>query len=79
MAKIERYGKHETVERLDTLRPSHQLFIQFRRMVEKEYTRLHTVQEYADRLNVAIRTLHKSGNECSGRTPLALINERIIL
>ena len=79
MAKIERYGKHETVERLDTLRPSHQLFIQFRRMVEKEYTRLHTVQEYADRLNVAIRTLHKSVNECSGRTPLALINERIIL
>ena len=36
MAKIERYGKHETVERLDTLRPSHQLFIQFRRMVKKE-------------------------------------------
>ena len=48
-------------------------------MVEKEYAHLHTVQEYADRLNVAIRTLHKSVNECSGRTPLALINDRIIL
>ena len=79
MARIERYGQHETVERLDTLRPSHLLFIQFRRMVEKEYTRLHTVQEYADKLNVAIRTLHKSVNECSGRTPLSLINDRIIL
>ena len=79
LAKIERYGRHETLESLDTLRPSHQLFILFRRMVEKEYSHLHTVQEYADRLNVAIRTLHKSVNECSGRTPLALINDRIIL
>ena len=40
---------------------------------------MHTVQEYADRLNVAIRTLHKSVNECSGKTPLSLINDRIIL
>lgn len=79
LAKIQRYGKHDAVECLDTLRPSHQLFIQFRRLVEKDYARLHTVQEYADELNVAIRTLHKSVNECSGKTPLAMINERIVL
>lgn len=79
MAKIERYGTHEAQEKLDNLKPSHQLFIQFRKMLEQEYTHLHTVQDYADRLNVAIRTLHKSVNECSGKTPLTLINDRIIL
>lgn len=79
LAKTERYGSQEARQRLDTLRPSHQLFIQFRRMVEKEFCHLHTVQEYADRLNVAVRTLHKSVNECSGRTPLTLINDRIML
>jgi len=79
LAKIERYGTHEAHEQLDTIRPSHQLFIQFRRLIEKEFTHLHTVQEYADQLHVAIRTLHKSVNECSGKTPLALINGRIVL
>lgn len=79
MAKIQRHGTHEAAEKLDTLRPSHQLFIQFRRMVEKEYPRLHTVQEYASHLNVSVRTLHKSVNECSGKTPLSIINDRIVL
>lgn len=79
ISKIERYGTHEDVDVLDTRRPSHQLFIQFRRMLDKEYSNLHTVQDYAERLNVAIRTLHKSVNECSGKTPLGLINDRIIL
>lgn len=79
LAKVERYGSHATQQRLETIRPSHQLFVQFRRMVEQEFTRLHTVQEYADRLNVAVRTLHKSVSECSGKTPLSLINGRVIL
>ena len=64
---------------LDNLKPSHQLFVQFRRMVDKEFMRLHTVQEYADGLNVAVRTLNKCVNECSQKSPLAFINDRIIL
>ena len=79
LVKIQRHGIHEAGKNLDMLKPSHQLFIQFRRMVEEEHHRLHTVQEYADRLNVAVRTLNKSVNECSGKSPLAFINERIIL
>lgn len=79
LVKIQRYGIHETDKNLDMLKPSHRLFILFRRMVEEEYHQLHTVQEYADRLNVAVRTLNKSVNECSGKSPLAFINERIIL
>ena len=79
LAKIERYGTHKKLERLETRRPSHLLFVQFRSMVEHEYKRMHTVQEYADRLHVAVRTLHKSVNDCSGKTPLTIITERVML
>ena len=64
---------------LDNMKPSHQLFVEFRRLVEQEFTRLHTVQDYADRLNVAVRTLNKCVNECSQKSPLAFINDRIVL
>lgn len=79
LVKIQRHGMQENVVHLDTLKSSHQLFVQFRRMVDQEFTRLHTVQEYADRLNVAVRTLNKCVNECSNKSPLAFINDRIIL
>lgn len=79
LVKILRQGKQEGRIQLDNLKPSHQLFIQFRRLVEQEYTRLHTVQEYADRLNVAVRTLNKCVNECSNKSPLTFINDRIVL
>lgn len=79
LVKIHRHGIQEGELRLDMLKPSHLLFINFRRMVEQEYKHLHTVQEYADRLHVAVRTLNKSVNECSHMSPLAFINERILL
>lgn len=79
LAKIQRYGKHEAALNLNMQKPAHQLFIQFRRMVEQEYTRLHTVQEFADHLNVSIRTLNKSVSECSSKTPLTYINDRVLL
>lgn len=80
LTHIQRHGQHQGERlHLDMLRPSHQVFVQFRRMVEQEYTRLHTVQEYADRLNVAVRTLNKCVNECSQQSPLSYINGRIIL
>lgn len=79
LAKTMRYGRRKDSLRLNTLKPSHQLYIQFRQMIENQFTQLHTVQEYADLLNTAIRTLHKSVNECSNKTPLVLINERIML
>lgn len=79
LVKILRHGHQESALPLDTLRPSHQLFIQFRKLVEQEFTRLHTVQEYADRLNVATRTLNKCVNECSQKSPLAFINDRVVL
>lgn len=79
LVKILRHGIQENKSRIDSQRSSHQLFVQFRRMVEQEFSRLHTVQDYADRLNVAVRTLNKCVNECSQKSPLAFINDRIIL
>lgn len=79
LVKIQRHSVQDNQLVLDDLKPQHRLFIQFRRMVEQEYTHLHTVQEYADRLNVAVRTLNKSVNECSQMSPLAFINDRIML
>lgn len=79
LVKIQRHGRQESIMRLDNMKPSHQLFVQFRRLVEQEFTNLHTVQEYADRLNVAVRTLNKCVNECSQKSPLTFINDRIVL
>ena len=79
MIKVHRYGRKEGELRLDGLKPAHRLFVQFRQMLEKDFATKHTVQEYADALNVAVRTLNKCVNECSGRSPLAFITERIML
>ena len=74
-----RHGVQDSELPLNNLKPAHILFIKFRKLVEQEYRNLHTVQEYANRLNVAQRTLHKCVNECSHTSPLAFINERIML
>lgn len=79
LVKTMRHGVKGDTTQLDTLRPGHQLFVKFRQMVEQEYKQIHTVQEYADALNVAVRTLNKAVNECSNKSPLAFINDRIML
>ena len=79
LIKVYRYGHKVGELQLDGLKPAHRLFVQFRRMLEKDYATKHTVQEYADGLNVAVRTLNKCVNECSGRSPLGFITERIML
>ena len=79
LIKVHRYGLKEGQLQLDGLKPAHLLFVQFRRMLEKDFATKHTVQEYADGLNVAVRTLNKCVNESSGRSPLAFITERIML
>lgn len=79
LVKVYRDGKQEGELHLDDLKPSHRLFVTFRKAVESDFRTLHTVQDYAYRLNVSVRTLNKSVNECSGKSPLAFINDRIML
>lgn len=79
LIKVYRHGTHEGEPQLNELRPCHRLFIRFRQLVEKEFCHVHTVKDYADRLNVAVRTLNKCVNDCTGMAPLSYINNRIMI
>lgn len=48
-------------------------------MLEQEFDRIHTVKDYAERLNVSSKTLTNCVTECSRKSPLAFINDRVIL
>lgn len=58
---------------------SYKAFLNFRKLIEENYCRLHTVKDYAALLNVSSKTLTLYVNECSKYSPLELINNRIIL
>jgi AraC family transcriptional regulator, transcriptional activator of pobA len=79
LVKALRCGGREADARVEDMKPAHALFLQFRRLVENEYKSMHTVQEYADRLNVAVRTLNKCVNDYAQMSPLAFVNSRIVL
>ena len=58
---------------------SYKAFLNFRKLIEENYCRMHTVKDYASLLNVSSKTLTLYVNECSKYSPLELINNRIIL
>lgn len=58
---------------------SYKAFLNFRKLIEENYCRLHTVKDYASLLNVSSKALTLYVNECSKYSPLELINNRIIL
>lgn len=64
---------------LSTTKTSHRTFLAFRQQLECNYTRLHTVKEYAALLNVSTKTLTSYVAECSTMSPLEIINRRITL
>ncbi len=76
---VYRHGERSEALRLDTLRSSHRLFAQFRQLVEHDFKHEHKVPYYADKLGVSVKTLSNSVSECSGLTPLVMINNRILL
>lgn len=57
----------------------HNHFLHFRQALEAEYRHLHNVKDYAALLGVGTKYLTTIVNECSHRTPLQLINDRILL
>ena len=60
-------------------KPSYKAFQNFRKLIEENYFRLHTVKDYASLLGVSSKTLTLYAGEFSNYTPLELINNRIIL
>lgn len=54
-------------------------FLAFRRLLDKEHRRLHSVKEYAAELGVSTKTLTNHIAECSPHSPLEIINARLVL
>lgn len=76
---VQRLGQRGTGVPLCINNSANRTFIRFRQLLEHHYKQLHTVKEYADRLNVSTKTLANSVYESSHRTPLGIINDRIVL
>lgn len=76
---IQRIGKRGIGIPLCINNSSNRTFVRFRQILEHHYRQLHTVKEYAHRLNVSTKTSTNCVYESSHSTPLKIINERIIL
>lgn len=76
---IQRTGERGTGIPLCINNSSNRTFVRFRQMLEHHYNTMHTVKEYANHLNVSTKTLTNCVYESSHKTPLSLINDRIVL
>ncbi len=77
---VQRAGQiDETRNSLTFTSPKHRLFVRFRQTLECNFSHIHTVQEYAHQLGITAKTLTNCTLECAHQTPLALINERLLL
>lgn len=79
LIEIQRAGNRGKGNTLCVNNSSNRTFIRFRQMLEHHYKQMHTVKEYANHLNVSVKTLTNSVYESSHSTPLKIINDRIIL
>lgn len=76
---LERHVQSSAKTPLSATSSIHGYFMRFRQALDKEYKQLHNVKDYAAKLNISTKYLCSLVNECSHRTPLQLINERILL
>ena len=58
---------------------AYQYFITFRKELDKNYRRYHTVQQYATALRMSSKTLTQRVIQYSGQSPLKLINNKLIV
>ncbi len=79
MLTAQRYGTRENIAQLSLSNRRHYTYIEFKKAVENQFRRLHTVKDYADLLSVSTKTLTLCVTECSGKSPLTIINERVVL
>ena len=84
LARILLLELHRNAIRKNAIKPNEQsvserLFVKFRNLLEQEYTHLHLVSEYAERLDVSTKTLTNAVKSVTGQTPLEYINERLLL
>lgn len=79
LVRVQRGGERKEEPKLYVTSIANRTFVRFRQLLEQNFHRLHTVQEYADLLNVSPRTLTKYVGLSTHSTPLQIINDRIVL
>ncbi len=79
LVRVQRSGERKEVPKLYVSNIANRTFVRFRQLLEQNFRQVHTVQEYADRLNVSARTLTKYVSQSAHCSPLQIINDRIVL
>jgi len=77
--RVQRNNIQTNTQTLNPVKVSNKTFLSFRRLLEENYRKVHTVKEYATMLHVTSKTLTQYTNECSSYSPLEIINNRIAL
>jgi AraC family transcriptional regulator, transcriptional activator of pobA len=79
LISIQRIGKRNTFKELSVNNNHHITFLKFKKLLDVNFKRKHSVGEYAEMLNISSKTLANCSKEIIDKTPLEIINERIIL
>ncbi len=79
LIRVQRSGKRGEEPKLYVSNIANRTLIRFRQLLEQNFRRVHTVQEYADLLNMSVRTLTKYVSQSAHRSPLQIINDRVVL
>ncbi len=79
LIRVQRSGNREEEPKLYVSNISNRTLIRFRQLLEQNFRKIHTVQKYADLLNMSARTFTKYISQSAHRSPLQIINDRIVL
>lgn len=79
LIRVQRSGERKEAPKLYVSCVANQAFVRFRQLLEQNFRKVHTVQEYADLLHISSRTLTKYVDLSAHRSPLQIINDRIVL
>lgn len=79
LIRVQRGGERKEVPKLYVTSVANRTFVRFRQLLENNFRTIHTVQEYASLLNVSARSLTNYVRQSAHRSPLQIINDRIVL
>ena len=79
LIRVQRNGERQVNPKLSITSIANRTFVHFRQLLEQNFRTAHSVQQYADMLNISTRTLTKYINQSTHSSPLQLINDRIAL
>ncbi len=79
LVRVQRSGERKEEAKLYVSNIANRTFVRFRQLLEQNFHNVHTVQEYADMLNISARTLTKYVSQSAHSSPLQIINDRIVL